>query len=174
MKWMKAVGMSLWMHIMVLPASGSCNYVFVCVCMWLCVCVAVLWQALDLLGEVAAKSSYSKVLVGDRSGRLPWLPWEKGMSDGLIPNSFTLRQRARRERRAGGGGGGEGNKARGDREGRHESQTAEPLRVSGGIYIEQQERSSLEQHHEEELLDRCSTACSLVILYSSWLPVSVA
>lgn len=47
-------------------------------------------EVFDLLGEVAAKSSYSKVLVGEWSGRLPWLPWEKGMSDGLIPNSFTL------------------------------------------------------------------------------------
>ena len=80
----------------------------------LCVCVcvfgAVLWGALDLLGEVAAKSSYSKVLVGERSERLPWPPWEKGMSDGLIPNSFTLHNGTspqtsrRRERR-------EGNKA---------------------------------------------------------------
>lgn len=48
-------------------------FLFVCVyvVVVVCVCVAVLWQALDLLGEVAAKSSYSKVLVGDRSGRLP-------------------------------------------------------------------------------------------------------
>lgn len=49
-----------------------------------------LWGVLDLLGDIAAKSSYSKVLVGERSGRLPCPPWEKGMSDGLIPNSFTL------------------------------------------------------------------------------------
>lgn len=44
----------------------------VCVC-FVCVsvCISVLWGVLDLLGEVAAKSSYSKVLVGEWSGRLP-------------------------------------------------------------------------------------------------------
>lgn len=75
---------------------------FVCVN----VCSAVLWEVLDLLGEVAAKSSYSNVLVGERSGRLPWPLWEKGMSDGLIPNSFTLHSgtshtSAQRRQRAG-------------------------------------------------------------------------
>lgn len=35
-----------------------------------CAC-AVHWGVFDLLGEVAAKSSYSKVLVGECSGRLP-------------------------------------------------------------------------------------------------------
>lgn len=43
----------------------------VCVCV-VCVSVCiVIWGELDLLGEVAAKSSYSKVLVGEWSGRLP-------------------------------------------------------------------------------------------------------
>ena len=65
--------------------SSTCS-----VCILVCVFNVMLRAVLDLLGEVAAKSSYSKVLVGECSGRLPWLPWEKGMSDGLIPNSFTL------------------------------------------------------------------------------------
>lgn len=69
--------------------SRTCILKTTCVC----ACVqfsAVLSGVIDLLGEVAAKSSYSKVLVGDWSERLSWPPWEKGMSDGLIPNSLTL------------------------------------------------------------------------------------
>lgn len=75
------------------------------------------------------------------------------MSDGLIPNSFTLRQCAQRERRVGEERRAEEKETRqGDREVRHKSQTAELLRVSRGIRTEWRESSSLEKHKTTEEL----------------------
>lgn len=45
---------------------NTCREHMHCVCLGcVYVCSAVIWGVLDLLGEVAAKSSYSNVLVGE-------------------------------------------------------------------------------------------------------------